>query len=157
MDIHSFTQRKTALVAAGIVFVGAAALAVVMLIGDDEVELPQELSVEALQAATADRGQMRERIHEAFQRQDLTEQQRRQLGRNVRQVMGARMNQRLDEYFAADKAQRRVILDRHLDEMRKRMQQWQQDRGQNRRGNCLPSGDIFLQNRLFLLDITGYV
>ena len=132
MGIHSFTQRKTVLVATGVALLGAAVFGIAMLTGDDEVELPQELSVESLQAATEDRGQMRERIHEAFQRQDLTEQQRRQLGSNVRQVMGARMNQRLDEYFTADKAQRRVILDRQIDEMRQRIRERQQNEGQNR-------------------------
>ncbi|UCD28633.1 MAG: hypothetical protein JSV03_16380, partial [Planctomycetota bacterium] len=132
MDIHNLIQHKKILAAAGVVLVGAAACAIAMLSGGNEVKLPKEFSVKALQTASEDPAQMRERFREAFQRQDLTEQQRRQLFHNVRQVMEARMDQRLDEYFTANESQRGAVLDRHLDEMRKRMQQWQREREQRR-------------------------
>jgi len=140
--IPDLTKRQSALVAACAVLVGAVVFAVVALTGDDKAELPKELSKEALQAAMENPEQMREKMREAFERQDLTDQQRAQLRQNIRQVMFQQMNQRLDEYFTADKSARQAILDRHLDEMQKRMKEWQQNErrnprdGENRRSSA---------------------
>jgi len=120
------TRRWKLLVAAGVVAAAAAVLAVTVLNRSDETGLPEEFSVEALQTASDDPAGMRQRMRQALGRDDLTDQQRAQLRRNMREVRQTQMNRRLDEYFLATGAQREAVLDRHLDEMLSRMRQRQQ-------------------------------
>jgi hypothetical protein len=90
--------------------------------------LPEELSVESLKAkAEEDPGKLREAF-EQRDSEDLTEEQRRELRQNLREVRRSMMDTRVDEYFAAAEEDRQAILDRHIDEFRERMKEWEQRR-----------------------------
>lgn len=79
------------------------------------VQVPKELSVDALKNTSAD--EARKAIRSAMERKDLTDEQRAQIGHNLREVWEQRMDARLNEYFAASEPDRKKILDKQIDEM----------------------------------------
>jgi hypothetical protein len=90
--------------------------------------LPKDLSVESLKAqAEEDPGKLQETIEQS-ENEDLTEEQRRELHGNVREVFRSMMDRRVDEYFTAAEEDRQAILDRHIDEFQERMKEWEQRR-----------------------------
>jgi hypothetical protein len=90
----------------------------------DPLGLPPELSAANLQAKAADPTTLMQTMHETMQRTDLTDAQREEVMHRMRGVWQARMDQRINEYFAAVAAeQKQAILDRQLDEMQKEMQE----------------------------------
>lgn len=96
---------------------------------DGESDLPAELTVESLKAqANEDPGRMMATLREASQREDLTEEQRRQAFGNMREVWQEQMTERVDEYFAAADGEKEALLDRHIDEFQERMKDWGQRR-----------------------------
>ncbi len=106
--------------------------------------LPKELSVEALAARVGgDPGKLRQQIRGV--EQQLTEAQREELHRNLRTVMEDSMDKRLKAYFAAGESERKVLLDRDIDEMRSRMQEMEKRRaeqkGKNAEGGPPPDGN----------------
>lgn len=63
---------------------------------------------------------------------DLPEAERQQARQNMREIMQAGMNQRMNEYFQlTTQAQKNAYLDKMIDEMQKRRAEWEQRR-QNR-------------------------
>jgi hypothetical protein len=83
--------------------------------------LPAELSAEAIKAmAEKDPG----KVFEAMGRDDLTEEQRRELMRNSREAMESMIDERVNEYYAAAESERQAILDRHIDEFQERRKEW---------------------------------
>ena len=61
-----------------------------------------------------------------FRRDDLTEEQREELGRNIREAHQERITERINRYFSAEGDQRTAVLDEQIDEfleMRKRMEE----------------------------------
>src|SRR5262245_10105588 len=78
------------------------------------VSVPKQLSVDALKAqAKEDPGKMRETIRDTMRRDDLTDEQRRQIGENMRKVWDDFMHQRVDEYYAAKTDdERTAVLDK---------------------------------------------
>lgn len=119
------SRRRVVLVGLGILAVGAGVWGFAVG-GDGEPTslLPAELSVESLQAQNMDPGKLRETL----QREELSEEQRRELRKNMREVWRSVMDERLAEYFAAADADRQAVLDRHIDEFQERRKQWEQRR-----------------------------
>lgn len=96
--------------------------------------LPEELQPAAFQAASAGQpGELEKALREAMQRDDLTEEQRRELRGNMRELMESMMQQRVEEYFAAAPEDKDAVLDRHLDDFQQRMQYWRELGEQRRR------------------------
>ncbi len=102
--------------------------------GPDEPKstLPPELSVESLKAQATDPGKMRELL-DRHDRDDMTEEQRRELRGNMREVFRSVVDDRMAEYFAAAEADRNAVLDRHIDEFQKQMARWQEERERRQR------------------------
>jgi len=90
----------------------------------DPTGLPAELSRENLKAqSAADPDKLRETMHETMQRTDLTEDQRHEIMRRMRELWQAEFDKRINEYMNAPPDQKNAILDKHLDEMQKRMKE----------------------------------
>ena len=89
--------------------------------------LPEELSVEALKAEVTDPGKLRE-VLDRHNPDELTEEQRRELRHNMREVHRSMLDDRMAEYLAAAEAERQAILDKHIDEFQKRMAEWRERR-----------------------------
>lgn len=92
------------------------------------VIIPPEMSVDSLKAKAQEPDKLRETIRDTMRRDDLTDEQRRQIAENMRTVWEGEMNKRVDEYFAASEEEKNVVLDRQLDEWRERMKEWEQRR-----------------------------
>jgi len=92
------------------------------------VVIPAELSVDSLKAKVEEPEKLRETMRDTMQREDLTDEQRRQIAENMRTVWEGEMNKRVDEYFAASEEEKTAVLDRQLDEWRERMKEWEQRR-----------------------------
>ena len=133
--IEPSTRRALLIGGAGMLVVIAGVFAVTTLTGDAESAstLPKELSVTALKAEAANPRQAMERVREAFNREDLTDEQRQELRTNMREVWRSAMQERLNEYFAASPEQQVVILDRQIDEMLEGRQRREAERA-NRQG-----------------------
>lgn len=93
------------------------------------VAIPPELSVESLKAKTQEPDKLRETIRDTMRREDLTDEQRRQIAQNMRAVWEEEMQKRVDEYFAAaSEEDKNAVLDRQIDEFQERMREWQRQR-----------------------------
>lgn len=92
--------------------------------------LPKELSAEALKAET-NPGKIFEKIHNAAHQGNFTEEQRQQLRDNARSVVEARIDQRMNTYFAAKTDdEKNAILDRDIEDFQKFTKQMQERRAQ---------------------------
>ncbi len=80
----------------------------------------------AAAAVSTDPDQLRAQMDDP----NLSEEQRRELGRQMRAVWEARMDARLDEYFTASADSQSEILDRHIDEMQTEMKEREERRQQ---------------------------
>jgi hypothetical protein len=94
-----------------------------------KVAVPKEFEVETLKQADPRQGF--DVMRQAMERQDLTDEQRRQIGENMREVWEARMDQRIDEYFKAPEDKRKELLDRDIDEMQERWKEMERRRAEN--------------------------
>lgn len=92
------------------------------------VVIPPEMSVDSLKAKVEEPDKLRETIRDTMRRDDLTDEQRRQIAENMRTVWEGEINKRVDEYFAASEEEKTAVLDRQLDEWRERMKEWEQRR-----------------------------
>ena len=92
------------------------------------VAIPRELSVESLKAKAQEPDKLRETMRETMRRDDLTDEQRRQIAENMRAVWEGEMQKRVDEYFAASDEEKTVVLDSQIDEWQKRMKEWEERR-----------------------------
>jgi len=79
--------------------------------------VPGEFTVAALKAAPPE--QAFDSFRKAMEREDLTEEQRRQIMENGREAMEQRMDERMTEYFSAPEPERKRILDKSIDEFEK--------------------------------------
>ena len=84
----SWRSRKVRFgIVAILLMVGAAVWGLTLLAGQDQdSDLPKELSVASLKAQTADPGNLWQTMRNTFNNNDLTEAQRRQARRNMREV-----------------------------------------------------------------------
>lgn len=126
--------------------IGAAAAGVVIITGavwgfaswsngDEEKSIvPKELSAAVLaEQAKTDPRKLGETMRETFRRDDLTDEQRDEVRRNMRQAWTGVMDERVDDYFAAAPEDREAILDKQIDEMQERMTGWAERRKERER------------------------
>ena len=127
MSIKS--SRTWALAAVAVLTLGGTVWGFLRWTSDDDAGLPAELTVENLKAqAKEDPGKAMQTIREASGREDLTDEQRRQVFSNMREVGRSQMAEHVDEYFAAADDEKEALLDRHIDEFQERMEGWSQQR-----------------------------
>jgi hypothetical protein len=92
----------------------------------DRIDVPEEFTVDALKQRFAEQEPPPFRtMRDTMMREDLTDDQKRQIARNMRDVFRSEMQARVQEYFDAPPDKQDEILDRHLDEwqeMRKRFE-----------------------------------
>ena len=133
-ETQSRTRRGWLVVVFCLLGVVAVVLGVASRGGEEKAEslLPEELSVESLQAQATDPGQLRE-VLDQHNPSEMTEEQRRELRHNVRQVHRSMLDEHLAEYSAAAEQERQAILDKHIDEFQKRMAEWR--KRQEEQGN----------------------
>jgi hypothetical protein len=94
----------------------------------DASALPPELSVASLKAQMNEPGRAMDTIRDNMRRDDLTDEQRRQLMANAREVMQATMAERVDEYFAAPEEEKEAVLDKHIDDFVARQRAFEERR-----------------------------
>jgi TolA-binding protein len=131
MSTDLMRNRKVLFTSLGILLVAGAVLGAVALgRSGHKTTLPKDLA-QAIKTESNDPRKLMETVHEAMSRPGLTDDQRHEIFQNVRTVMEAQMDKRMDEYFAATtESQKQAILDRQIDEMQARMKEWQQRRAQ---------------------------
>lgn len=91
-------------------------------------DLPPDLTVEALKASAEEPGKLRQSVRDAMRRDDLTDEQRRQVAMNLRNLWQSRLQERVDEYFATPDENKTAVLDQHIDSFMERMKQWDEQR-----------------------------
>ena len=137
------TIAVVGIMAAGALILAAGAWAIVAWTGESneqQSDLPEELRLATLQRnAQESPEKLAETMMNTFDREDLTEEQRRQVRQNMREIRRAETEKRVEEYFAAKEQEKQAVLDRHIDEMlenlekmresfEKRRQQWEEQR-----------------------------
>lgn len=90
--------------------------------------LPSEYSVEALKAKTGDPGAMMATMREGMRNENLTDDQRRELMQNMREVWRQTMQARVDEYYNAPPDQQVAVLDQHIDQFVAQLRAWEERR-----------------------------
>ncbi len=128
----SFWKTPMALGCLGVIVIAGAVVAVNVATGPSETEnqLPAELSVAALTEATENRDR-RGMFREVMDREDLSDDQRRQAFRNMRDVGRTQREARMNEYFdATTQEEKNAILDAQIDEFSKRREERRQQREQ---------------------------
>src|SRR5262245_8992299 len=84
---------------------------------DTGIDIPKEYTLASLKGAEPrDMGNL---FRELRDRNDLTDAQREEIFRNMRELREQRDKARVDEYFATPESQRKEVLDKHIDEMQK--------------------------------------
>jgi len=108
---------------------------------EEGVQIPEEFTVDALKARTEEGPRFAE-FRETLEREDLNDDQKRQIVRNMGEVRRSQFQARVDEYFNAPPEEQTAILDRHIDEMQKMFQQFGREGGQpgNRRDRGAEEG-----------------
>jgi pyruvate/2-oxoglutarate dehydrogenase complex dihydrolipoamide acyltransferase (E2) component len=124
------TRRTWLIVGGCLLAVVAVVLGVAGRGEEDKPEslLPEELSADSLKAQAAEDPSKLGEVLERHNPEEMTDEQRRELRRNTREAFRSVMNSRMEEYFAAAEEERQAILDRHIDEFRKRMAEWRKRR-----------------------------
>ncbi|MBI3834102.1 MAG: hypothetical protein HY287_07210 [Planctomycetes bacterium] len=93
------------------------------------VELPHDLTVEGITQNVVNGGGGMRSFREAVDSESLTDAQRQQAYRNMRDVWRQQMDAHVKEFMNAKTPDEKyAVLDKHLDEMQARMKQWEQDR-----------------------------
>lgn len=102
--------------------------------GQEKSIVPNELSATVLaEQAKTDPRKLGETMRETFRRDDLTDEQRAEVRRNMRQAWTGVIDERVDEYFAAAPEDRDVLLDTQIDEWQERMKGWAERRKERER------------------------
>jgi len=89
-----------------------------------KVDIPKEFTIAALKNTPPEQGF--DTFRKAMEREDLTEEQKRQIRENADEVREKFIDDRINDYFASPKEDRNKILDKQIDEMekfRKRMEE----------------------------------
>ncbi len=127
--------KVIAAILGGVVLVGGGVWAVSSGIDEPKgPEIPQDLTVDAMKKqANEDPTKLMDRMDEVRRGDDLSDEQRQQVRRNMRTVWRDEMNKRMDEYFAAtSEEEKNAILDRQIDEFQKFREQMRERREQRR-------------------------
>lgn len=86
----------------------------------------------ALKELARQPGALRGHMRELRNREDLTDEQRRQAMMAMREAWRELMDERVDEYLNAPDDKKDEVLDRHLDEIEKRRREWEAERARDR-------------------------
>jgi uncharacterized membrane protein len=84
--------------------------------------IEQQLSADSLRDMV--NGDQADKLVALATSNELTDEQRELLRRNMMEVMEGEMDRRVNEYWAAAEADRQAVLDRHIDEMVERAPRW---------------------------------
>jgi hypothetical protein len=95
--------------------------------GSDSDALPEDLTVASLDAQFDDPAKMMKTMEEVLDRDDLTDEQRRKVRDNMRDVWQARMDKNVNEWFNAPPDQKKAVMDRHIDQFQAAMEVWQKN------------------------------
>lgn len=87
-------------------------------------------TVENLNKAADDPAAIQARMRELWDRDDLTDEQRREAMENMRRMMEQRMDAAIDEYMTAPQNQKNAVLDKHIDEWQRHMAEWEKNRAE---------------------------
>lgn len=89
-----------------------------------------EYSVENLKKVSEqDPGKMAEMMGSLFDREDLTEEQRREIRRNMERTFEDLLDKNINEYYAAQTDEEKTaVLDRQIDQFQERMKLWEERR-----------------------------
>ncbi len=132
MNVSSISSVKFWVIAGvGIVAVGATVWGLSRRTDQDAPTLPQELSVETLQAQADEPGKLMGTARDTLRREDLTDEQRRQALRNMREVWRSTLTDRMEEYFDASPEEKVAVLDQHIDQLQARMKEWEKRRDES--------------------------
>ncbi len=96
----------------------------------EQSTLPEELSVASIKSQMSEGSDQLRQTMRA--QEDLTDEQRQELRRNMREAMGSMMTERVDEYYAAAPEEKDAVLDQHIDEFQERMKEWRKRREERR-------------------------
>ncbi len=95
-----------------------------------QVEVPKEFQVASLKEIQSPQRGF-ETMRQVMEREDLTDDQRRQIMENMRALREERERQEMDEYFKASEEKRKQILDKNIDEMQERWKEMEKRRAEN--------------------------
>ncbi len=92
-----------------------------------QVEVPKEFQVASLKEIQSPQRGF-ETMRQVMEREDLTDDQRRQIMENMRAMREERERKEMDEYFKASAEKKKEILDKEIDEMQERMKEFEKRR-----------------------------
>jgi hypothetical protein len=98
-------------------------------------------SPDKLKSLAGQPGALREHMRSLRDRDNLTDEQRRQIRENMRETFRSMMDERANEYFNAPDDKKDEVLDRHLDEFEQRRREWEAERARDRNGPERPPAD----------------
>ena len=115
-------KRKIWLAVGAFVIIGGVVVAaMVVLPSGNEAETDQAFSLEQLQVDADNPQKIREAFREYIKRDDLTDEQRRQAFRKMRETRREGMKAFVDDFYAAAEEDKNSILDDHIAEIQRRM------------------------------------
>lgn len=119
------STRTWVLVSAGLIAVGGAAWALWSRSGkaDESVPVPEAFAVDSIKQKMDDPEETK-RLFASQQYDELADEQRRQVHQNKGEAFRQIWQDRVSEYFEAAEADREAILDRHLDALMAKMEQY---------------------------------
>ncbi len=123
-------QSRTLLVLSAVVvlLMAAGVWGLVSLRGrSDAVALPENLTLAGIEAQMDDPEQMMKTMEKTWDRKDLTDEQRRQVFRNMRKAWETRAENSIDEWFKAPPEQKKAVLDKHIDQFQKARKVWEKN------------------------------
>lgn len=129
MSADALKNRWVILSAVAVLLVGGGAWGLTAYARHKRSAVPKEFTAVALKNEQ-DPGKMFEKVHQAMERTDLTDQQKHAIRENAHDAMESRMEARMNEYFQASGAQKQAVLDRHLNEMVVRMKEMEKRRAE---------------------------
>lgn len=144
--MSSSNKNRVWVIAAVVGLAGAAGVWGLAATGGDataEPDVPRDLTVDALKEQAKNPVQMFENMRGLRDREDLTDEQRQQVRRNVWQVMRATLDERMEQYYAAAPEDQNAVLDAQIDQFQSMRDSWAQrrkEREARREGGERPEG-----------------
>lgn len=129
MQMTSGSQRRNWTLGGAVLLLALSAGAWALLrgSGNEASALPDKYSVDHLKSLKDPR-EARELVRGAMQNDSLTDEQRKELRKNMRAAFEARMRERVDAYFAASDEDKPKVLDEQIDEFVEQMKKWEEAR-----------------------------
>jgi len=128
MSESSKRSPKLAVISALVVLVAAAGVwGLVAMRGGDPDALPENLTVAGLETQFDDPEKMMRTMENVLDRDDLSDEQRRQIMENVGELWRTRMDTNVNEWFSAPPDQKKAVMDKHIDQFQTAMKVWQKN------------------------------